>query len=709
MCIRDRVNIASGKYPEQVNVTHSGTAEAPITFAGVTTPLTNDYYYPSSQVGGGFQGSIAHGFVLTGAQHVHLRGVDVSAHQEAVLINGGSDISISDSLLSGTFPSGMTPALAAVHVTGSASGVTIMRNAGPGIGGFAALDPGVQGTVISTNSIRTYTDAVVANGAPGTVVVSNTIAAQCNNAIVLTGASTGATVENNVISTSDPNNHANKLCAQAPSFTGLRVAAEAVAGTTVAYNAFDAQDGSPAYTWAGTTYSTVEAFAAASGQGSHDIVGDTELATWKGDSGGTASPLVDSADENAPGMSDRDVTGVLPVDDPWVADTGTGSGHRDRGSYEQTNFGTRYSPVGPVRVLDTRDGTGVGGAGAVAPGATVVLPVAGLHGVPATGVTGVTMNVTVTGPSAGGFLTVYPHGDDRPTASSLNWTPGETIPNLVTVQVKDGTVSFYNGSKGTVHVLADLLGYFSTTGSGFNATTPVRLLDTRNTGGVLPSGTTRDLTVAGTAGVPAGVTAVTMNVTVTQPGAGGYLTVYPHGDSRPKASNLNWSPGETIPNLVTVPVKDGRISFYNGSGGNVHVIADLAGYFTATGGDKYHALAPSRVIDTRAPWFADGVGEWEPAKPIAAGQNQDVRVSGYSGATSVAMNVTVTNTGAPGFMTAFPFRTTMPTASNLNWTAGQTIPNQAVVKVADDGSVSFHNGSGGNVDLIVDLNGYYAP
>ncbi|MDJ0342317.1 hypothetical protein QMK19_21510 [Streptomyces sp. H10-C2] len=135
------------------------------------------------------------------------------------------------------------------------------------------------------------------------------------------------------------------------------------------------------------------------------------------------------------------------------------------------------------------------------------------------------MNVTVAEPTAGGYLTVFPHGDDRPTASSLNWTPGQTIPNLVTVQVKDGKVSFYNGGTGTVHVLADLLGYFSTTGSGFTPTTPARLLDTPSgPGGAkapLAAGSTLDLQVAGVKGIPAtGLTAVTLNVTATAPAVG---------------------------------------------------------------------------------------------------------------------------------------------------------------------------------------------
>jgi len=67
-------------------------------------------------------------------------------------------------------------------------------------------------------------------------------------------------------------------------------------------------------------------------------------------------------------------------------------------------------------------------------------------------------------------------------------------------------------------------------------------------------------------------------VTVTAPSASGYLTVYPDGQARPIVSNLNFTSGRTIPNLVAVPVINGMVVFYNGSPGTVHVLADLAGY-----------------------------------------------------------------------------------------------------------------------------------
>ena len=77
-----------------------------------------------------------------------------------------------------------------------------------------------------------------------------------------------------------------------------------------------------------------------------------------------------------------------------------------------------------------------------------------------------------------------------------------------------------------------------------------------------------------------GVTAVALNVTVTAPSSSGVLTVYPDGLARPVASNMNWVPGQTVPNLVIVPAVNGTVKIFNNSPGTAHVVADLAGFFT---------------------------------------------------------------------------------------------------------------------------------
>ncbi|WP_206665808.1 hypothetical protein, partial [Pedococcus bigeumensis] len=104
-----------------------------------------------------------------------------------------------------------------------------------------------------------------------------------------------------------------------------------------------------------------------------------------------------------------------------------------------------YVSLAPARVLDTR--TNLGGTGPVAAHGTVHLQVAGRGGVPASGVSAVVVNVTVTAAKSAGFLTVYPDGSTMPTASNLNFAAGQTIPNLVIAKVgANGRIALTNGA-----------------------------------------------------------------------------------------------------------------------------------------------------------------------------------------------------------------------------------------------------------------------
>ena len=197
------------------------------------------------------------------------------------------------------------------------------------------------------------------------------------------------------------------------------------------------------------------------------------------------------------------------------------------------------------------------------------------------------MNVTVTNPSAPSWLRVSPTGTPPPLASNLNFTTGQTIPNLVTVKVGTGGNIDLTNLAGHTDVIADIVGYYTpTTGSRFVPLAPSRSLDTRDgTGGyTTPWGATqtRPLTVAGSAGIPADATAVVMNVTVTNPSAPSWLRVSPTGTAPPLASNLNFTTGQTIPNLVTVKVGTGGNIDLTNLAGHTDVIADIVGYYTNT-------------------------------------------------------------------------------------------------------------------------------
>jgi hypothetical protein len=245
-------------------------------------------------------------------------------------------------------------------------------------------------------------------------------------------------------------------------------------------------------------------------------------------------------------------------------------------------------PLAPARILDTRDG--VGASGPVARGHWVSVTVGGgSSGHPASGVGAVVLNVTVTGATAGGFETVYPDGIIRPGTSNLNFTAGQTVPSLVLAPVgADGKVDLYVSSVGRVQLIADVSGYtvagIPSGVGGLGPLSPTRILDTRHAvgaAGPIAGGQWVSLVVeGGNSGVPAyGVAAVILNVTVTGATATGYLTVYPDGFTRPDTSNLNFTAGQTVPNLVLAPVSaTGIVNFYVSCAGVVHIVADVSGY-----------------------------------------------------------------------------------------------------------------------------------
>jgi len=361
-----------------------------------------------------------------------------------------------------------------------------------------------------------------------------------------------------------------------------------------------------------------------------------------------------------------------------------------------------FQPMTPVRLLDTR-----ASSGPVAPKGTVSFQVGGVSGIPAN-VAAVTFNLTVTNPTSNGFVSAYASGTTRPTASNLNYDTGQTVPNSVTVPVgADGKVTLYSESAGTANLIADVSGYYAAgtavAGGAFRAVAPARFLDTRNTGTpVAPKGTV-SFQVGGNSGIPAGVSAVTFNLTVANSTSNGFVTAFASGTTVPTASNLNYDRGQIVPNRVTVPVgTDGRVSLYNESTGTAHLIADVSGYYMSgevTLPGMFKAIAPIRFLDTRS------------GNPVAANGTISVQIGSVSGipatASATIFNLTVANPTRNGFVTAYPSGATLPNASNVNYATGQIVPNSVTVPLGGDGKVNLFNSSTGTTHLIADVSGYF--
>lgn len=371
------------------------------------------------------------------------------------------------------------------------------------------------------------------------------------------------------------------------------------------------------------------------------------------------------------------------------------------------------------RLLDTRNGVGAAAVPVAALG-TVSVQVSGRGGVPAAKVSAVLLNVTVTRPTSRGFLSVYGDGAARTSASALNFVAGQSVPNLVVAPVgPNGKVVLYNGSAGTIDLLADVAGYYLSgapkVAGAFGALAPSRLLDSRigrgAAKGPVAAGGTVDLKVAGRGGVPAsGVSVVVLNVTVTAPTEAGSVSVSDSRTSRPEVSNVSFRRGQTVPNLVLAPVgPDGQVVLHNGSVGTVQLIADVSGYYLSgspTVAGAFGSLPPSQVLDTDA-----GVGA--PKASVGAGGTVHLKVTGRggvpsSGVSAVALNVTVAGPSKAGSLSVTGDGSSMPGTANLMFGPAETVTNLVVSPVAANGKVAMHNASDGQVRLTADVAGYYS-
>ncbi len=203
---------------------------------------------------------------------------------------------------------------------------------------------------------------------------------------------------------------------------------------------------------------------------------------------------------------------------------------------------------------------------------------------------------------------------------------------------------------------------------------PERALDTRNgIGGVNgPVGAGQVVQFGIPGAVAAGATAVALNVTATDALGDGYVTAWSCDEPKPPTSNLNFTPGRSVPNMVVIRISQaaqtrGRVCLESSTG--VHLIADVMGLLTGTG--DVTTTPPNRIVDTRLS-----------GNPLRARVLRRITVGGTpgvpSGATAVALNVTVTSPRTGGFLSMFPCSSpsasaAMPSSSTLNFQAGDTV------------------------------------
>ncbi|SDJ20610.1 hypothetical protein SAMN05192558_109369 [Actinokineospora alba] len=238
-------------------------------------------------------------------------------------------------------------------------------------------------------------------------------------------------------------------------------------------------------------------------------------------------------------------------------------------------------------------------------------------------------------------------------------------------------------------------------GARFVPLEPIRVLDSRDatsvTGGA-PLGPSGVAKVSLARYVPTSAVAAVLNVTGAEATENTYLVAYPDGAERPSVSTLNLSRGHTRANGATVAIGvDSALKVYNNTG-KVHVIVDLAGYYTSDSvGSGLTRLSTGRVLDTRS------------GAPVGPGGVITVDFSAMvpETATAVTFNLAGVSATKQTHVIAWPNGRSRPNVSHLYLLNGEATPNQVTVALGRDRKVALYNHSG-SVHLIVDPTGFYA-
>jgi hypothetical protein len=259
-------------------------------------------------------------------------------------------------------------------------------------------------------------------------------------------------------------------------------------------------------------------------------------------------------------------------------------------------------------------------------------------------------------------------------------------------------------------------------GLAFYPLTPCRIADTRAGFGFsgyfgspsLLAGAARSFPVQQSAcDVPATAQAYSLNLTVVPPGPLGYLSVWPTGSGAPSVSTLNAPDGIVAANAAIIAAgTNGAISLF--ASNETDVLIDIDGYYAPPSGPQalsFYAVAPCRVVDTRTGFGFSGLFG-PPSLEAGSTRNFPVQQSSCgipSTAEVYATRMTAITLGPLVYMTTWPQQQTLPNVSTLNAPIGGVVGNQAMVPAGTEtgGPISVY--SSDTTNLLIDINGYFAP
>ena len=748
--------------PQSVTITRSGTPTEPITFAWAGTG-PNPGLSPQKQTG---KASIAfrdvHDVTLS---HLNIGSVGTD---DAIDVIGSSDISLANLMIShGAASESPSPPLESddIMIDGASSNVTVSRTdfvSGPFQDAVLAK-PGAQRVTLTTNLLSSTNgeSGFTLDGTSGAAVTSNTLEMVCENgsvarsAVTLADGSSG-TVENNIL---EP--VAGSTCAMPT--VGLAVdpsSADSADGVTADYNAFYSEGPASDYSWAGTSYPDPAAFAAATGQGAHDVTLALGFFTIPRE----GSSAINSANCSAPGELSTDYYGHPWLRDPLATDADLGSGSCDasRGAVarQDTLPLTVTSPAlnsagYPAGAVPFTTGVTITSDAASAWGEPVSYTVNfgdGSSPVPATAGTAVThtyttagqYTITVKAADTSGMTAsdtlqpVYAIPDQAPVAGlsaapdGLHTTPGITpdtadftaSPGSTGWEIADAAMNYGGAGEASVPGNPDATWKYTYAEPGtYTATLTVTdKLGRKSTAKatITVGDEPQDVypvndynhSVAAHAVVKIPLSKLDENdccargalvdVRVTSPTKAGYVSVYPDGTARPGLATVQFQAGRAAENSALAT--GGTVDFYNGSAGTINLAVVTYGLDTimttkgyGSYGETYAPVTPVTVL---------------PRTKIAGGHQVGFRVTGLdhvpANAQDVVLNITASGGSTAGSFVTSPAGSNGALSANTAgyWAKGQQVTN-LVMESPGGGQVELKNAGSGAAYFSASVVGYY--
>ena len=359
-----------------------------------------------------------------------------------------------------------------------------------------------------------------------------------------------------------------------------------------------------------------------------------------------------------------------------------------------------FQPVPPFRFADSRYKVGLT---RLVAGRETRVRIAGTKNIPLDS-TAISASFTITGPSGAGYLTAYNCPGGAPTVSTLNYGLWETVSNQAIVPLDKGDLCLY--SMQDADIVIDINGYVSPSGTQvFTPMKPDRLLDTRPGKRVRAGSRTVVRVAGGSSPIPAGATAVAMNLVGVSPDTDGWIRAFPCDEKEPGVSSVSARRYRAVANSVIVPVADdGTICLSTMM--NTDIVVDLTGWFGATGGSEFVPIEPIRMADTRS--YDRGLNALTGGRMLNAGKVLEVPIAGVRGvpADATAATINVVALGAPtaGWLRAVPCGSSSD-VSTLNFSTSAPIANGSNVQLGPTGSVCVVGMTTSHV--IVDVTGIW--